>query len=86
MHNLFTLLGTQGAAVGQPHQAAHQAAADKPSQRGTRNTEQNFMGKGPIFRCRRKPRVWNRQTKFTFIGERKVYNVRALNQPASPLE
>ena len=29
---------------------AHQAASDTPSQRGTRNTEQNFMGRGPIFR------------------------------------
>ena len=35
--------------------SAHQAATDTPSQRGTRNTEQNFMGRSPIFRCRRKP-------------------------------
>ena len=37
------------------NRGAHQAATDTPSQRGTRNTEQNFMGRGPIFRCRRKP-------------------------------
>ena len=39
------------------NRSAHQAATDTPSQRGTRNTEQNFMGRDPIFRCsRRKPK------------------------------
>ena len=46
-----------------------------PEKRGTRNTEQNIMGRGPIFRFRRKPEcpektlprpVWNRQTKFSY--------------------
>ena len=32
------------------NRGAHQAATDKPSQRGTRNTEKNFGGRGPIFR------------------------------------
>ena len=31
------------------NRSANQAATESPSQRGTRNTEQNFMGRGPIF-------------------------------------
>ena len=47
MHDLFTLLGTQAPLWG--NRGAHLAATDTPSQRGTRNTEQNFMGRSPDF-------------------------------------
>ena len=65
------------------NRGVRQAATDTPSQRGTRNTEQNFMGRGLIFRCWRKPECPEKtyqgrygiriQPLASCIGERKVY-------------
>ena len=57
-----------------------------------------FMGRGPIFRCRRKPECRRKPTKAGMESANQIHiqplasciggkeSVRALNQPASPLE
>ena len=69
------------------NRSAHQAATDTPSQRGTRNTEQNFMGRvrflgvGGNRSARRKPTKAGMESAnqihiqplASCIGERKVY-------------
>ena len=69
------------------NRSAHQAATDTPSQRGTRNTEQNFregvrfLGAGGNRSARRKPTKAGMESAnqihiqplASCIGERKVY-------------